>query len=232
MRCPSALSRTIACSITVLMAVPCSGEDRCLVAPVGPYDFEYLTACRPAPVSAAQRAAILLTLPAEGAVTTLGSKERAKLDMLTSVLRFHARDGVYDVKVIDVPRAWTGLYGRTVLLISLPALRLLRGDQLQALVAHEIAHEYSWEAWEPAQQHSDGGRLRSLEALCDAIATLTLIALGIPAERLTSALGAVQEFNRSRFGIAANDADYPTLWERQAIVKRFSGADHGRRDSH
>jgi hypothetical protein len=35
----------------------------------------------------------------------------------------------------------------------------------------------------------------------------------------------VHEFNRRRFGIAANDADYPSLRERQAIVKRFSGAD-------
>jgi Zn-dependent protease with chaperone function len=40
-----------------------------------------------------------------------------------------------------------GLYGRAVLLISLPALRLLRAEQLEALVAHEIAHEYWWDAW-------------------------------------------------------------------------------------
>ena len=231
MRCPSALPRTIACSIAVLMALPCSGEERCLVAPVGPQDLDYLTACRPAPVSAAQRDASLWMLPAEGAVTTLGSKERAKLDTMTSVLRFHARDNVYYVKVIDVPQAWTGLHERVVLLISLPALRLLRAEQLQALVAHEIAHEYWWDAWDTARQRSDRASLRSLEALCDTIAALTLTALGIPAERLTSALGAVHDFNRSRFGFAANDADYPSVRERQGLVERFSGADDGQRDS-
>jgi hypothetical protein len=215
----------------VLIAMPCSGEERCRVAPVGPLDLEYLTACRPAPATVAERQTSIRGLPAEGAVTTLGSEERAKLDTLTSLLRFHARDDVYLVKVIDVPRAWTGLYGRAVLLISLPALRLLRAEQLEALVAHEIAHEYWWDAWETAQQRSDRVGLRNLEGLCDAVAALTLTALGIPGERLTSALGAVQAFNHSRFGIAANEADYPSLRERQAIVKRFSGADDGPRDS-
>jgi hypothetical protein len=215
----------------VLIAMPCSGEERCRVAPVGPLDLEYLTACRPAPATVAERQTSIRGLPAEGAVTTFGSEERAKLDTLTSLLRFHARDDVYLVKVIDVPRAWTGLYGRAVLLISLPALRLLRAEQLEALVAHEIAHEYWWDAWETARQRSDRVGLRNLEGLCDAVAALTLTALGIPGERLTSALGAVQAFNHSRFGIAANEADYPSLRERQAIVKRFSGADDGPRDS-
>ena len=209
--------------------MPCSGEERCLVAPVGPQDFDYLTACRPAPATAAQREAIIRSLPAEGAVTTLASKEQAKLDTLASVLHFCARDEVYLVQVIDVPQAWTGLHGRAVLLISLPALRLLHAEQLQALVAHEIAHEYWWDAWETARQRSDRIGMRSLEALCDAVAALTLTALGIPTDRLTSALGAVQQFNRSRFGIAANDADYPSLRERQAMVKRFSGGGDGRR---
>jgi Zn-dependent protease with chaperone function len=192
---------------------------------MGPRDADYLAACRPAPATAAQREAILRTLPEQGAVTTLASQEGAKLDTVISVLRFHARDDVYQVKVIDVPQAWTGLHGRAVLLISLPALRLLAAEQLQALVAHEIAHEYWWDEWETARQGSDQGRLRSLEGLCDALAVLTLTGLGIPAERLSSALSAIHDFNRRRVGIAANDANYPTLRERRRIVKRFSGAD-------
>ncbi|HXW06907.1 MAG TPA: hypothetical protein VD833_16870 [Vicinamibacterales bacterium] len=221
MRCPGALAGTIACSIAVLIPVPCSGEERCLVGPVGPHDLAYLTACRPAAVSAAQREEVLQTLPSTGAVTTLEPKERAKLDTLASVLRFHARDDVYHVKVIDVPQAWAGLHGRAVLLISLPAVRLLHAEQLQALVAHEIAHEYWWDARETARHRSDRVRLRSLELLCDAVAALTLTALDIPAERLISALGAVHEFNRGRFGVAGNDADYPSLRRRQLIVKSY-----------
>jgi hypothetical protein len=228
MTCPNALLRTFACSVTVLVALPCSGEERCLAGPVGPADLDYLAACRPAPVSAAQREAILRTLPEQGAVTTLGSKERAKLETLGKVLRFHAREDVYDLKVIDVPQAWTGSHGRAVLLVSLPALRLLRAEQLQALVAHEVAHEYWWDDWEAARRRGDQVRMRRLEGLCDAVAALTLTALGIPGERLSSALGAVHDFNRSRFGIPVNDANYPTLRERREIVQRFSAADGNR----
>lgn len=225
MTCPSALLRTVACSITLLVALPCSGEERCVAGPVGPRDLGYLAACRPAPVSAAQREAILRRLPDRGAVTTLARQEGAKLDRLTGVLSFHARHDVYHVKVIDIPQAWIGLDGRAVLLISLPALRLLGAEQLQALVAHEISHEYWWDDWEEARRRGDQGRMRKLEGLCDAVAALTLTALGIPGERLSSALGAVHHFNRSRFGIPVNDASYPTLRERRAIVMRFSAVD-------
>jgi hypothetical protein len=175
------------------MGVPCSGEERCLAGPAGPRDLNYLADCRPAPVSAAERVAILRTLPHEGAVAKLASKDRAKLDSLESVLRLHERDEVYEVKIIDVPQAWSGLHGRAVLLVSLPALQLLSREQLQSLVAHEIGHEYWWEAWGAAHRQGDQNRLRILEALCDAVAVLTLTALGIPAERLSSALGAVLE---------------------------------------
>jgi hypothetical protein len=225
MTCPSVLLRTLACSITVLVPLPCSGDDRCLAGPIGPRDVDYLAACRPAAASAAQREAILRTLPEQGAVTALAPRERGKLDSLTTVFRFHARDDVYRVKVIDVPQAWMGLHGRAVLLISLPALRLLTAEQLQAVAAHEIAHEYWWDERETARQGSDRVRLRSVEGLCDALAALTLTALGIPAERLSSALEAAYDFNRRRIGVAANDSHYPTLRERRRIVKRFSAAD-------
>jgi hypothetical protein len=193
-----------------------------MAGPVGPRDQDYLAACRPAPVSAAEREAILRTLPHEGTLVTLASKERVKLDALESVLRLHGRDEVYEVKVIDVPQAWSGLHGRAVLLVSLPALQLLNREQLQALVAHEIGHEYWWDTWGAAHREGDPDRLRTLEALCDAVAVLTLTALGIPAERLSSALGAVQHFNRRRFGVARNETHYPTLQERRQAVLRFS----------
>jgi hypothetical protein len=89
-------------------------------------------------------------------------------------------------------------------------------------VAHEIGHEYWWDAWDAAHREDDHDRLRALEALCDVVAVLTLTALGIPAERLSSALGAVHHFNRRRLGVAGNEMHYPTLQERRQAVLRFS----------
>ena len=132
------------------------------------------------------------------------------------------RPPVDQVKVIDVPQAWSGLHGRAVLLVSLPALQLLNREQLQALVAHEIGHEYWWDAWGAAQREDDQDGLRTLEARCDAVAVLALTALGLPAERLSSALGVVYSFNRGPFGVARNETHYPTLQERRRAVQRFS----------
>lgn len=91
-----------------------------------------LDACRPDPIGAAEKAVARKMLPAQGAVRQLAADDRAKLDGVTRVLRLHGRDNVYDVIVIAVPQAWTGLHQRAVLLISLPALNLLKAEELQA----------------------------------------------------------------------------------------------------
>lgn len=97
-----------------------------------------LDACRPAPVTNEEKARALHSLPAEGEVSQLGGDERRKLEAIEPVLRAHQRIGIYEVRVISVQQAWTGLHERAVLLISLPALRLVNSEELAALVAHEI----------------------------------------------------------------------------------------------
>jgi hypothetical protein len=126
MTCQNALLHTSHWSLALLLAVPLSAEDRCTAGPAGPHDFDYLTACRPHPVSRHERDAFVRRLPLEGAVTTFTSGQRAKIDAMRAVLRFHGRESVYETRFIDVPQAWTGLYGRAVLLISVPALNILR----------------------------------------------------------------------------------------------------------
>jgi hypothetical protein len=183
-----------------------------------------LDACRPVPVSADEKRNVLESLPADGEVTQLTESERRKLNDLTAILRIHERDGVYVVKVISVPQAWTGLYGRAVLLISLRALELLRSEELQALVAHEIGHEYIWQEYADAQKAKNIARLRELELTCDAIAVLTLQRVGIKADRLIHGLEKVSWYNRERFGWATNEGSYPPLIARRNLVKAMSSA--------
>jgi hypothetical protein len=183
-----------------------------------------LDACRPAPVSADEKRNVLESLPADGEVTQLTESERRKLNDLTAILRIHERDGVYVVKVISVPQAWTGLYGRAVLLISLRALELLSSEELQALVAHEIGHEYIWQEYADAQKAKNITRLRELELTCDAIAILTLQRIGIKEDRLIQGLEKVSRYNRERFGWAINEGSYPPLVARRSFVKAMSSA--------
>ena len=99
---------------------------------------QLLEATRPTPVSAEAKARILRSLPPEGEVTNLNAAARRKLAALSPVLRATNRDAVYEIKVVDAPEARIALYERTVVLISKTALSLVKADELQALVAHEI----------------------------------------------------------------------------------------------
>jgi hypothetical protein len=108
---------------------------------LGPWsalDFAKLNACRPEPVSNQEKQSLLASLPERGEVKNLTEDQKRKLSSLNAVLALHARNDVYVVKVIDVPQAWTGLYGRGVLLISAALLNVVSSGELQALVAHDL----------------------------------------------------------------------------------------------
>lgn len=227
MTCPWCLPRAIlSCTPLLLLLAParasaCSPE-RCGVGPTGPHDLQYLTECRPEPVTAAEKERVVATLPSDGTVTELRPAERTKIEAAKAVLRLHGRETVYDVRVIDVPQAWSGLHGRAVLLLSRPVLHLLSSAELQALVAHEIAHEYLWVRWEAARTAHDELRLREVESACDAIAALTLDQLGIPPGWLARAIEKVFLYNRLRFGVADSERSYPTPGERRRLIAKFT----------
>jgi hypothetical protein len=178
--------------------------------------------CRPAPVSAAEKALVLASLPAEGEVTSFTRTQREKLDRILPALRLHARDSTYAVKVVDVGQITTALVGRVVLLISRPALDFLYPYELEALAAHEVGHEYVWEEYETAVRDKDARRLRQLELVCDRVAAQTLLRLGIPPTQLTRALDRALGFNRARFGTTLNEWCYPTLHERAEVIREVA----------
>jgi hypothetical protein len=101
-------------------------------------------------------------------------------------------------------------------------LTLLHSEELQALVAHEIAHEYVWQQYEDAKRRKDAKRLRELELVCDAIAVRTLVQEGVSPERLQTAIEKSDWYNRERFGVALNQHNYPSLEERRQLIERVS----------
>ena len=179
-----------------------------------------LKIARPMPVSAEDKARVLRSLPEKGEVTSLDAAARRKLAALADILRAAERDSVYEIKVIDVPQAAIGLHARAVLLISEAALTLVDADELQALAAHEIGHEYVWTERERAFQVADHNGLKDLELMCDAIAIVTLHGLGMDVSRLMTGVQKISRFNRQRFGMAENERAYPTVAQRRV----FAGA--------
>lgn len=129
------------------------------------------------------------------------------------------RDSVYEIKVVDAPLARIGLYERTVVLISNTALALVKADELQALVAHEIGHEYLSADHARASRLGDHSRLKELELLCDAFAIVTLQGLGLDPSRLMAGVEKITRYNRQVFGTAVNETGYPTLSERREFAR-------------
>jgi Zn-dependent protease with chaperone function len=171
---------------------------------------------RPPHVGADERARALAILPETGELPP-DRRERAKLATFEDVLAYHERARVFETKVIDVPQVVVALHQRAVLLISRPALRLLSGTELQAMVAHEIGHDYFWAEFERTLAQGDRRGRQELELKCDAVAVLTLLALTLDPGRLADGLRKQTRFNE-RLGADANAADYPQLPERLRFI--------------
>ena len=182
--------------------------------------IELLEAARPAPVSREDMGAILRALPPAGEVTELGAPTQRKVDAVRLLLTATRRDW-YEIKVIDLPQAGMALHARAVVLIPAPTIALLSAAELQAMVAHEIGHEYVWTEWHRAHQRADQERLKELELVCDAIAAVTLRQLGMDPSKVIDAIEKVAQFNRQRFGSAINEKSYPTVAERRAFVRQI-----------
>jgi Zn-dependent protease with chaperone function len=182
--------------------------------------IERLEAARPAPVSMEDMGAILRALPPEGEVTKLGAPAQRKVDAVRQLLKSTGRGG-HEIKVIDLPQAAVALHARAVVLISEPAIEVLTADELRAIAAHEIGHEYVWKEWNRAHRDADHERLRELELVCDAIAAVTLHQLGMDPSSVIDALETVARFNRQRFGSAVNEKNYPTAAERRSFAREI-----------
>jgi hypothetical protein len=124
----------------------------------------------------------------EGEVTTLGKSARRKVASLETILQVYGRDSVYVIKMIAVRQAFIGLHERAVLLISQSALDLLSIRELQALAAHEMGHDFTYERYRRGANLRLQNELQSIELYGDAVAVLTLIEVGIDIDKLVSGL--------------------------------------------
>ena len=86
------------------------------------------------------RTIVMESLPAEGEIVALSASSRQKLPAVSPVLRAVQREGVYQIKVVDVPQAAIAIHARAVVLISGTALSLLDANELAAAVAHGRHH--------------------------------------------------------------------------------------------
>jgi hypothetical protein len=208
-----------------LIAVNAYGQSAFLSSPkellaADPRAFaQWLESNRPKPVPADRKARILSTLPPKGELRRLDRSSSRKLASLTPLLRATGRDSAYEIKVIDVRQVRIGIYERTVVLIPQTTLKLLEAEELRALVAHEIGHEYVWVDRALASARNDHRRLKDFELLCDAIAIVTLHGLNLDPSRLVTGLERIDRYNWHFFEAEVERRSYPSLSERRRFAR-------------
>ncbi len=155
---------------------------------------DYLRRVRLPKVSEAYRSDVLARIDKE---KTVGVSDgmKGKLAALEPILRYHERDSMIAIRVIGAREAFVRVQGRAVLLISEPALKLLPAPELQAVVAHELGHEYFWVEYMEARQQKKHEVMREIELRCDGIAVIALLRLGLDPEKLVSAIYRLWMFN-------------------------------------
>lgn len=173
---------------------------------------------RPAPPLAV-RARVIETLPKEGALSPT-TEEAAKLERIQPVLAVHGRDHDLEVRLVEAGGlALVGLHARTVLLITREALGLSTPEELLAIMAHEVGHDYLWDEYDAARRQGDPRRLQEVELLCDGIAVITLERLGLDPEHLVLAAMKLLRHNERVPGGRAIDAAYVPLNERVRFIR-------------
>jgi hypothetical protein len=177
---------------------------------------------RPLPINREDKRRALSGLPADGQVQPTPD-EVAKLSSVRPVLIYHKRQDVYEIRVIDLPQAGIVLHARSILLITRPVLRLLSSTELQAVVAHEVGHEYFWSEFWRLRDAGDARGLRELELRCDGISVLTLLELQAEPQQLVSAVGKITNFN-DKLGATVERAEHPTTSERAQFARRIVNA--------
>ena len=182
---------------------------------------EFLQRLRPTRLSPDAKERVLKLL-SQVDVVSASAGQQAKLRTLGPILRYHERESAIDVKVLRTREATAALLAGAAILITEPALELLTSEELQAIVAHELGHEYFWGEFELARQQGHYPKLQEIELRCDGIAIITLNALRLDPE---SVLATVRKLSRHNgppeSGAHANR--YVSVKERETFIRSMIG---------
>lgn len=159
---------------------------------------EYIKSIRPVEISAERRARLVASIRKEDIVATSPSRQ-AKLNALRPVLEYHERAAV-EVKILRFPiaLAWAGFLEGAAVVISEEAVDILTAEELQAVITHELGHEYFSAEYELARSNKRWDKVKELELRCDAISIITMKSLGLNPDRLISAVTKLTKFNEER----------------------------------
>jgi hypothetical protein len=181
----------------------------------------YLAALRPAPVSEADRQLLLESIPLineENRVTDSGQINALRA-RIRPVLEFYDRLKIVEVILFKDERPLSFNKPGAVVAFSTGLLDLVKADAaLMGIAAHELAHECLALEFYHAYRARDFQKLRRIELICDAIATVTLVVLGADPKEYGDVL--VRICNHTPAAAELNDGRGPMpSWQtRQRVI--------------
>ena len=137
--------------------------------------------------------------------------------VLQPVLDYHGRNQM-PIYVLwsEQPQAY--LVERAVIIITTRLLDIAREDELRGIIAHELAHEYVWNARSEAMSTHGKKLMRECELFCDAIAAFTLKELGNdPASYIRILEQLTKAGNREGHFSQLESDTHPSLDERRKL---------------
>jgi hypothetical protein len=110
-----------------------------------------------------QRARLVASIRKEDIVSP-SFQRQAKLDALRPILTYHDRAGI-EVKVVRLGLAWDGFFEGAAIIVSEEAVDILTADELQAVVAHELGHEYFAAEYELARNNKQQDKVKEVSSV-------------------------------------------------------------------
>jgi Zn-dependent protease with chaperone function len=178
---------------------------------------DFLRSVRPEKLSPALKSQALSMLRKEDVVTP-SAEGRIKLDATAPILNYFERSSIIELKILRVRQATSAFLAGAAVIITEPAIEILAPEELQAVVAHELAHEYFWGEYELARQRQQYKIMHELELRCDGFAVMALSQLGLDPESLISAVTKLTRFNE-RQGISTTSDIYTSLDDRFHFIR-------------
>jgi len=179
---------------------------------------DYLKSIRTTGISPEQRARLVTMIRKEDMVSP-SPQRQSKLNALRPILEYHERSAI-EVKILRLGLAWAGMLEGAAVLVSEEALDILTPEELQAVVAHELGHEYFAAEYEAARQSKQYDKVKEVELRCDALAIITLKSLGLNPSSFLSALSRLTQFNEGR-GVKNNANLVSSLEERLRFCREM-----------
>jgi len=179
---------------------------------------DFLRSIRPTALTHELRERVLNMLPKADLVNPSVEYE-AKIESLDRILKYHQRDEIIEIKVLRANTATAVFLAGAAVLITEPALKILNAEELQAVVAHELGHEYYWNRFALARQNGDYTQMQELELRCDGIAVVALHSVGIDPKNLISAITKLNRYNEQPG--SPRPPNYVGFNERVAFIRQM-----------